>query len=207
MRNEYDLILAKMTNSEDVMKDLIKSKDEIVRKELAKNEDLAGKYTDILAEDESWRVRVCTAMRSDLELKTLIRLCNDKDEKVASFAVSNIILPVAELVKKYYTGTGMVKAAAENSLRLYYEQLEYSDLREDLKAKLEQYFILIPRCVAIELWLSDYHRFSIINPDDGTDRYADNFNSLEEMVSAYPMAIFGLEINNKEGVDHYDKAV
>ena len=58
MRNEYDLILAKMTNSEDVMKDLIKSKDEIVRKELAKNEDLAGKYTDILAEDESWRVRV-----------------------------------------------------------------------------------------------------------------------------------------------------
>lgn len=55
-----------------------------------------------------------------------------------------------------------------------------------------EWFDIIPKSDAKMLW-EDGDRSFIVLASDGTDRYADNFESWEEIEETYPDVLFGLE--------------
>ena len=55
-----------------------------------------------------------------------------------------------------------------------------------------EWFIIIPKEDAKKLWKNKKKDFLVLS-SDGTDRYADNFETWEEIEMSYPDALFGFE--------------
>lgn len=62
------------------------------------------------------------------------------------------------------------------------------------KEYFSEWFDIIPKSDAKMLW-DDEDRSFLVLARDGTDRYADNFETWEEIEQSYPDALFGLERN------------
>ena len=60
------------------------------------------------------------------------------------------------------------------------------------KEYFSEWFDIIPFSDAKQLW-EDGDRSFLVLASDGSDRYADNFESWEEIEATYPDALFGLE--------------
>ena len=60
------------------------------------------------------------------------------------------------------------------------------------KEYFSEWFDIIPFSDAKMLW-EDVDRSFLVLASDGSDRYADNFESWEEIEESYPDALFGLE--------------
>ena len=58
-----------------------------------------------------------------------------------------------------------------------------------------EWFDIIPFSDAKQLW-EDGDRSFLVLASDGSDRYADNFETWEEIEESYPDALFGLERNS-----------
>ena len=66
------------------------------------------------------------------------------------------------------------------------------------KEYFSEWFDIIPKHDAKMLW-EDGDRSFLVLASDGSDRYADNFESWEEIETTYPNALFGLERNGNYG--------
>lgn len=62
------------------------------------------------------------------------------------------------------------------------------------KEYFSEWFDIIPKSDAKMLW-DDEDKSFLVLARDGTDRYADNFETWEEIEQSYPDALFGLERN------------
>ena len=60
------------------------------------------------------------------------------------------------------------------------------------KEYFSEWFDIIPKSDAKQLWEDGDISFLVL-ASDGTDRYADNFESWEEIEESFPDALFGLE--------------
>ena len=60
------------------------------------------------------------------------------------------------------------------------------------KEYFSEWFDIIPKSDAKQLW-EDGNRSFFVLASDGSDRYADNFESWEEIEENYPNTLFGLE--------------
>lgn len=69
---------------------------------------------------------------------------------------------------------------------------DYKDDKYNLERYFLEWFVLIPKSDAKMLW-DDGERSFLVLASDGSDRYADNFESWEEIEHSYPDALFGLE--------------
>lgn len=63
------------------------------------------------------------------------------------------------------------------------------------KEYFSEWFDLIPKSDAKMLW-DDGDRSFLVLASDGSDRYADNFETWEDIKQSYPDALFGLERNS-----------
>ena len=73
---------------------------------------------------------------------------------------------------------------------------DWKDDKYNLERYFSEWFDIIPKHDAKMLW-EDGDRSFLVLASDGSDRYADNFESWEEIEATYPDALFGLE----RGVD------
>lgn len=73
---------------------------------------------------------------------------------------------------------------------------DYKDDKYNLERYFSEWFDIIPKHDAKMLWEDGDGSFLVL-ASDGTDRYADNFESWEEIESTYPDALFGLERNGE----------
>ena len=73
---------------------------------------------------------------------------------------------------------------------------DWKDDKYTLKRYFSEWFDIIPKHDAKMLW-EDGDRSFLVLASDGTDRYADNFESWEEIEATYPDALFGLERNGE----------
>lgn len=60
-----------------------------------------------------------------------------------------------------------------------------------------KWFDIIPEHDARMLWNDGDRSFLVLNIEDGTDRYADCFESFEEIERSFPDALFGLDKANQ----------
>ena len=68
----------------------------------------------------------------------------------------------------------------------------WKDDKYNLERYFSEWFDIIPKHDAKMLW-EDGGRSFLVLTSDGSDRYADNFESWEEIETTYPDALFGLE--------------
>lgn len=69
---------------------------------------------------------------------------------------------------------------------------DYKDDQYNLERYFSEWFDIIPKSDAEALW-NDGDRSFLVLSSDGSDRYASNFESWEDIEAAYPGALFGLE--------------
>ena len=69
---------------------------------------------------------------------------------------------------------------------------DWKDDKYNLERYFSEWFDIIPKHDAKMLW-KDGDRSFLVLASDGSDRYADNFESWEEIEESYPDALFGLE--------------
>ena len=69
---------------------------------------------------------------------------------------------------------------------------DWKDDKYNLEIYFSEWFDIIPKHDAKMLWEDGDRSFSILK-SDGTDCYADCFDSWEEIEATYPDALFGLE--------------
>ena len=69
---------------------------------------------------------------------------------------------------------------------------DWKDDKYNLERYFSEWFDIIPKHDAKMLW-EDGDRSFLVLASDGSDRYADNFESWEEIEATYPDALFGLE--------------
>ena len=69
---------------------------------------------------------------------------------------------------------------------------DWKDDKYNLERYFSEWFDIIPKHDAKMLW-KDGDRSFLVLASDGSDRYADNFESWEEIEATYPDALFGLE--------------
>ena len=69
---------------------------------------------------------------------------------------------------------------------------DWKDDKYNLERYFSEWFDIIPKHDAKMLW-KDGDRSFLVLASDGSDRYADNFESWEEIDESYPDALFGLE--------------
>ena len=69
---------------------------------------------------------------------------------------------------------------------------DWKDDKYNLERYFSEWFDIIPKHDAKMLW-QDEDRSFLVLASDGSDRYADNFESWEEIEESYPDALFGLE--------------
>lgn len=69
---------------------------------------------------------------------------------------------------------------------------DYKDDQYNLERYFSEWFDIIPKSDAEVLW-NDGDRSFLVLSSDGSDRYASNFESWEDIEAAYPDALFGLE--------------
>ena len=69
---------------------------------------------------------------------------------------------------------------------------DWKDDKYNLERYFSEWFDVIPKHDAKMLW-EDGDRSFLVLASDGSDRYADNFDSWEEIEATYPEALFGLE--------------
>ena len=71
---------------------------------------------------------------------------------------------------------------------------DWKDDEYNLERYFSEWFDIIPKSDAKMLW-NDGDRSFLVLGSDGSDRYADNFETWEEIENDYPDALFGLERN------------
>lgn len=194
MDRDTKLYLAETTDKKEVALEMMKDQDEKVRRNLVFNQFLSGEFLSPLADDSSPLVRACFATRADIPLPVLMRLHNDSSIDVAVEAIKNPNTLFTTIVRFYYDRFFKEQEAAEYVLKLRYAQIPEENLFDSKEAMLSvaKSFLIIDRLHAMSLWLSGIRCFSVIS-SDGSDRYADCFETIEELNEAYPDAIFGLE--------------
>lgn len=100
-------------------------------------------------------------------------------------------------VEGYFSTIDNIMENERGDIILSQESRNVNDWKDD-KYNLERYFSewfdIIPKSDAKMLW-DDGDRSFFVLVSDGTDRYADNFESWEEIEHSYPDALFGLERN------------
>lgn len=69
---------------------------------------------------------------------------------------------------------------------------DWKDDKYNLERYFSEWFDIIPKHDAKMLW-EDGDRSFLVLASDGSDRYADCFESWEEIEVTYPYALFGLE--------------
>ena len=69
---------------------------------------------------------------------------------------------------------------------------DWKDDKYNLERYFSEWFDIIQKHDAKMLW-KDGDRSFLVLASDGSDRYADNFESWEEIEESYPDALFGLE--------------
>ena len=69
---------------------------------------------------------------------------------------------------------------------------DWKDDKYNLERYFSEWFDIIPKHDAKMLW-EDGDRSFLVLASDGSDRYADNFDSWEEIEATCPDALFGLE--------------
>ena len=69
---------------------------------------------------------------------------------------------------------------------------DWKDDKYNLERYFSEWFDIIPKHDAKMLW-EDGDRSFLVLASDGSDRYADCFESCEEIEATYPDALFGLE--------------
>lgn len=69
---------------------------------------------------------------------------------------------------------------------------DWKDDKYNLERYFSEWFDIIPKHDAKILW-EDGDRSFLVLASDGTGRYADNFESWEEIEETYPDVLFGLE--------------
>lgn len=69
---------------------------------------------------------------------------------------------------------------------------DYKDDQYNLERYFSEWFDIIPKSDAEALW-NDGDRNFLVLSSDGSDRYASNFESWEDIEAAYSDALFGLE--------------
>ena len=69
---------------------------------------------------------------------------------------------------------------------------DWKDDKYNLERYFSEWFDIIPKHDAKMLW-EDGDRSFLVLASDGSDRYADCFESWEEIEATYPDALFGLE--------------
>ena len=69
---------------------------------------------------------------------------------------------------------------------------DWKDDKYNLERYFSEWFDIIPKHDAKMLW-EDGDRSFLVLASDGSDRYADNFESWEDIEVTYPGALFGLE--------------
>ena len=69
---------------------------------------------------------------------------------------------------------------------------DWKDDKYNLERYFSEWFDIIPKHDAKMLWEDGDGSFLVL-ASDGSDRYADNFDSWEEIEVTYPDALFGLE--------------
>lgn len=101
-------------------------------------------------------------------------------------------------VEGYFSTIGNVMENERGDIILSQESRNVNDWKDD-KYNLERYFSewfdIIPKHDAKILW-KDGDRSFLVLASDGSDRYADNFETWEEIEQSYPDALFGLERNS-----------
>ena len=102
-------------------------------------------------------------------------------------------------VEGYFSTIDNVMENEHEDIILSQEGRNVNDWKDD-KYNLERYFSewfdIIPKHDAKMLW-EDGDRSFLVLASDGTDRYADNFESWEDIEHSYPDALFGLERNGE----------
>ena len=98
-------------------------------------------------------------------------------------------------VEGYFSTIDFVMENEHGDIVLLQTGMDANDYKDD-KYNLERYFSewfdIIPKHIAEILWNDGDRSFSILS-SDGSDRYASNFKSWEEIEETYPDALFGLE--------------
>ena len=98
-------------------------------------------------------------------------------------------------VEGYFSTIDFVMENEHGDIVLLQTGMDANDYKDD-KYNLERYFSewfdIIPKHDAEILWNDGDRSFSILS-SDGSDRYASNFKSWEEIEETYPNALFGLE--------------
>lgn len=98
-------------------------------------------------------------------------------------------------VEGYFSTIDCVMENEHRDIILSQKGRSVNDYR-DGKYNLERYFLewfdLIPKSDAKMLW-DDGDRSFLVLSSDGSDRYASNFETWEDIEQSYPDAYFGLE--------------
>lgn len=98
-------------------------------------------------------------------------------------------------VEGYFSTIDCVMENEHGDIILSQEGRNVNDYKDD-KYNLERYFLewfdFIPKSDAKMLW-EDGDRSFLVLASDGSDRYASNFETWEEIENNYPDCLFGLE--------------
>lgn len=98
-------------------------------------------------------------------------------------------------VEGYLSPIQEVMETDRGDIILSQEGRNVNDWKDDLYNReryFSEWFDIIPKSDAKMLW-EDGDRSFLVLASDGTDRYADNFETWEEIEQSYPDALFGLE--------------
>ena len=98
-------------------------------------------------------------------------------------------------VEGYFSTMDNVMENERGDIILSQEGRNVNDLKDDCYNReryFSEWFDIIPKHDAKMLW-KDGDRSFLVLASDGSDRYADCFESWEEIEATYPDALFGLE--------------
>ena len=98
--------------------------------------------------------------------------------------VEGYVSPIQEILD---TEQGDIILSQENR-----NNNDFRDNKHNLERYFSEWFYIVSKSEARQLWeAGDGHLLVLTN--DGTDRYADNFKTWEEIENSFPDALFGLE--------------
>lgn len=98
-------------------------------------------------------------------------------------------------VEGYFSNIDEVMETEKGDIVLSQEGRNINDWKDDqynLKRYFSEWFNIIAEHDAKQLW-NDGDRNFLVLVDDGTDRYADCFETWEEIEKTYPDSLFGLD--------------
>ena len=98
-------------------------------------------------------------------------------------------------VEGHFSTIGSVMENEHGDIVLLQAGMDANDYKDDqynLERYFSEWFDIIPKSDAEALWDEGDRSFLVLS-SDGSDRYASNFESWEDIEVAYPGALFGLE--------------